>query len=63
MTENSKVNHRKNFISLTMTTAGGQCESLQGVTYYACVKGGIRKDWLFQLSHPDKIKALLTYLL
>ena len=46
-----------------MTTAGGQCESLQGVTYYACVKGGIRKDWLFQLSHPDKIKALLTYLL
>ena len=24
---------------------------------------GLREDWLYQLSHPPKIKYLLTYLL
>ena len=24
---------------------------------------GLREDWLYQLSHPHKIKSLLTYLL
>ena len=26
-------------------------------------KEGLREDWLYQLSHPHKIKSLLTYLL
>ena len=33
MTGNAQIDHRKYFIFFTLTTAGGQFESLQGVKY------------------------------
>ena len=57
MTGNLKIDHRKYFKKITLTTAGGQFEGLQGVAY------GFRKRPVIPLFVDYFVKSLHVHII